>query len=91
MSEEITKKKTTTRKAAPKKTAEKAVKAAESKVQEVKDFVVEKATHISEEAKKMGTKGSEKVAASVKKQPLKAIGIAAVCGAVLGLFFRRKK
>ena len=61
MSEETTKKRT-------KKTAE-------SKVQEVKDFVVEKAVHISEEAKKMGVKGSEKVAESVKKQPLKAIGL----------------
>ena len=81
MSESTTKK--TTKKAAP--------KATESKVQEVKDFVVEKAVHLSEEAKKIGEKGSEKVAASVKKQPLKAIGIAALCGAALGLFFRRKK
>jgi ElaB/YqjD/DUF883 family membrane-anchored ribosome-binding protein len=61
------------------------------KVEEVKEFVSEKAGHVAHDVKKYSAEGGKKVADTVKKQPLKAIGIAAAVGAVFGFIFRHKR
>lgn len=91
MSEPTNPKKKSTKKADLANMTEAAQTVAANKVEELKDFVTNKAQHLSQDAKKYSAQGAKKVADSVKKQPLKAIGIAAAVGAVLGFFFRRKK
>lgn len=76
-------------------TAEKIVrsKAAElkEKAADLKEFVTDKAQDLTEDVKKYSAQGTKKVAETVKKQPLKAVGVAAAVGAVLGFLFRRRK
>lgn len=59
--------------------------------QKAKDYAVSTAKKVGGEAKKYAEKGAKQVAHSVSKNPLKAVGIAAAAGAILGFLFRRKK
>lgn len=61
------------------------------KAEEIKEFVTEKAAQVGHDIKKYSAQGTKKVVNSVKKEPLKAVGIAAAVGAVFGFIFRHKK
>ncbi len=86
------KKRTTTKKTPKLSDIKDAAQSIASKeVSEVKKIITEKAAQLGAEAKSYSEKGCQKVASSVKKQPLKALGIAALFGAIFGLFVRKKK